>query len=73
MCLSMNEIAYTQTLLIIIIAIDEDFHAFIKDTYKLNCIDDCGAFILTTLNETLNIKNEEIPAVVLLGSCSLRL
>ena len=39
---------------------------------KIECIDDCSAFVLTSLDETLNIKNEDIPAVEMLDSCSLR-
>ena len=62
----------TQMLIMKIIAKEEDCLAFIKDPEQLDRIDDCGAFILTSLDETLNLKNEEIPAVELLGSCTLR-
>ena len=75
---SMNVLIYerdsvhTQMLLMKIIATDDDCYAFIRDPNKIECIDDCSAFVLTSLDETLNIKNEDIPAVEMLGSCSLR-
>ena len=63
---------HTQMLLMKIIATDDDCYAFIRDSNKIECIDDCSAFVLTSLDESLNVKNEVIPAVEMLGSCSLR-
>ena len=60
---SMNVLIYerdsvhTQMLLMKIIATDDDCYAFIRDPNKIECIDDCSAFVLTSLDE--NPKRQE--------------